>query len=190
MNDHANAAARDFVPPHKGPELTPEVCEALNNLGIHAGKDYGRPSFDQLPEEEQARIIAMGFKLDSLSFFEYQTRAKNTAIYNQDARVLYPSLGLTGEVGEVLEKMVHSIMLAVHGGKLANQVKKIIRDDDCECDTPRKEDIGKEIGGVLWYCAAVASDLGLNLEDIARENLGVLASRKKRGTIQGDGDNR
>ncbi len=101
--------------------------------------------------------------------------------------MLYPALGLTGEVGEVIEKL---LQMAAHAGKVANQVKKIIRDDDCECDTPRKEAIGAEIGGVLWYAAAICSDLGLNLGDIARENLGVLASRQERGTLQGDGDNR
>jgi NTP pyrophosphatase (non-canonical NTP hydrolase) len=125
-----------------------------------------------------------------LTFDEYQAGATRTAIYNRDARVLYPALGLPGEVGEVLEKATNLLMMAVHSGKLANQVKKIIRDDNCECDTPRKHDIGKEIGGVLWYCAAVASDLGLSLSDIARENLDVLASRQERGTLKGDGDNR
>ncbi len=125
-----------------------------------------------------------------LSFKAFQADAKKTAIYNQDARVLYPALGVPGEVGEVLEKMVNLLMMAVHAGKAANQVKKIIRDDDCECDTSRKHDIGKEIGGVLWYCAAVASDLGLDLGAIAQENLDVLASRQERGTIKGDGDNR
>jgi NTP pyrophosphatase (non-canonical NTP hydrolase) len=122
-----------------------------------------------------------------LSFEAFQASAKKTAIYNQDARVLYPALGLAGEVGELGEKV---LQMAVHAGKCANQVKKIIRDDDCECDTPRKHDIAKEIGGVLWYCAAVASDLGLDLGVIAQENLDVLASRLERGTIKGDGDNR
>jgi NTP pyrophosphatase (non-canonical NTP hydrolase) len=125
-----------------------------------------------------------------ITFEEYQAGAKKTAIYNQDARVLYPALGLPGEVGEVLEKAVNLLMMAVHAGKCANQVKKIIRDDDCECDTPRKDEIGKEIGGVLWYCAAVASDLDLGLGDIAQENLDILESRLERGTIKGDGDNR
>jgi NTP pyrophosphatase (non-canonical NTP hydrolase) len=133
-----------------------------------------------------------------LTFEEYQAGAKKTAIYNQAARVLYPALGLAGEVGEVIEKAggisagVDVLLngMAVSAGKAANQVKKVIRDDDCECDTPRKHDIGKEIGGVLWYCAAVASDLGLSLSDIAQENLDILSSRQERGTIQGDGDNR
>ena len=133
-----------------------------------------------------------------LSFEAYQAGAKKTAVYNQDARVLYPTLGLAGEVGEVIEKAggisvgVDVLLngMAVCAGKCANQVKKIIRDDDCECDTPRKHAIGKEIGGVLWYCAAVCSDLGLSLGDIAQENLDVLADRQERGTIKGDGDNR
>jgi NTP pyrophosphatase (non-canonical NTP hydrolase) len=122
-----------------------------------------------------------------LSFEKYQAGARETAIYNQDARVLYPALGLSGEVGEVIEKVLE---MAKHAGMVANQVKKIIRDDDCECDTPRKHDIGKELGGVLWYLSAVASDLGLDLGAIAQENLDVLASRQERGVIQGDGDNR
>jgi NTP pyrophosphatase (non-canonical NTP hydrolase) len=125
-----------------------------------------------------------------ITFEKYQACAKKTAIYNQDARVLYPALGLAGETGEVLEKAVNLIMMAVHAGKLANQVKKIIRDDDCECDTYRKHAIGKEIGGVLWYCSQVASDLGLDLGAIAQENLDILADRRERGKIQGDGDNR
>ncbi len=127
-----------------------------------------------------------------LSFEAYQAGAKKTAIYNQDARVMYPALGLAGEVGEFIEKAggitagVDVLLngVAVCAGKCANQVKKIIR-DDCECDTTRKHAIGQEIGGVLWYCAAVASDLGLDLGDIAQENLDVLADRQKRGTIQG-----
>lgn len=122
-----------------------------------------------------------------LTFEEYQAGAKETAIYNQDARVLYPALGLTGEVGEVIEKV---LAMAAHAGKVANQVKKIIRDDDCECDTDRKYAIGKELGGCLWYLSATATDLGLSLADIAQENLDVLASRQERGVIQGDGDER
>ena len=131
---------------------------------------------------------SMGFNVNlPLSFVAYQADAKKTAIYNQDARVLYPALGLAGEVSELGEKV---LQMAVCAGKCANQVKKIIRDDNCECDTPRKHDIGKEIGGILWYCAAIASDLGLDLGAIAQENLDILASRQERGTLKGDGDDR
>ena len=47
-----------------------------------------------------------------------------------------------------------------------------------------------EIGDVLWYVAALSSDLGLSLDKIAQKNLSKLESRMKRGVIKGSGDNR
>ena len=85
----------------------------------------------------------------------------------------YPALGLGGEVGEVL-----------------NKVKKIMRDHDGKITDEYREILKKELGDVLWYVAALASELGLKLEEVARLNLEKLASRKERGTLGGDGDNR
>ena len=84
---------------------------------------------------------------------------------------MYPTLGLAGEAGEVAEK-----------------VKKIIRDNKNIVD--EREDIAKELGDVLWYVAAVARDIGFKLEAIAEMNIEKLESRKERGVIQGNGDNR
>ncbi len=141
--------------------------------------------------------------MDSISTFDdYQAAAARTAIYPEDVKVLYPGLGLAGEVAEVAEKVgveppelrelatELTLKMGVHAGKAANQIKKIIRDDAREITVERRAAIGKEIGGVLWYCAALATDLGLNLGDIARENAAILSSRQDRGTLQGDGDNR
>jgi len=127
-----------------------------------------------------------------MNFNDYQVAAVKTAIYPKDARVVYPALGLPGEVGEVAEKVaeLHTLRMAAHAGQVANQAKKIIRDDDGELTPERRFAIGKEIGGVLWYCAALANDLGLNLDDIAKENIAILTSRAERGTIKGDGDDR
>jgi len=108
-----------------------------------------------------------------MTFDDYQIAAAQTAIYPEHAKVFYPALGLAGEAGEV-----------------ANKVKKIIRDDGDEITKARLAAISKEMGGVLWYCAALANDLGLNLGDIADENIAVLASRQERGTLTGDGDDR
>jgi len=127
-----------------------------------------------------------------MNFNDYQIAAAKTAIYPRAAKVFYPALGLPGEVGEVAEKVVelHTLRMAAHAGQVANQAKKIIRDDDGDIAEARIRAIGKEIGGVLWYCAALATDLGLNLGDIAQENADILASRAERGTIKGDGDDR
>ena len=48
----------------------------------------------------------------------------------------------------------------------------------------------KEIGDVLWYLAALSQELGLELQDIAEQNILKLQSRKDRGLLSGSGDNR
>ncbi len=133
-----------------------------------------------------------------MTFDEYQFAAAKTAIYPADSKVFYPALGLPGEVGEVADKVMQllldsrgaTLLMAAHAGKAANQVKKIIRDDDGEISEARRQAIAEEIGGVLWYCSALATDLGFNLGDIAQDNAAILASRAERGTLKGDGDDR
>jgi NTP pyrophosphatase (non-canonical NTP hydrolase) len=107
------------------------------------------------------------------TFDDYQVAAAHTAIYPEEIQVLYPALGLAGEAGEV-----------------ANKVKKIYRDDDGTTTEKRRQQIAEELGGVLWYIAAICTDLGLNMGDVARRNMEILASRCERGTLTGDGDER
>lgn len=108
-----------------------------------------------------------------MNFDEYQDAAKKTAIYPDDTKVIYPALGLASEAGEV-----------------AGKVKKILRDTDGLVTDERQAELAKEIGDVLWYLAALASDLNLDLDDIANENIAKLADRQERGKLRGDGDNR
>ena len=83
------------------------------------------------------------------------------------------------------------LVLAGEAGEVANKVKKFIRDGaDKEAFEVKKLEIAAEIGDVLWYCANLANDLGINLSDIASENYSKLSGRSKRGTLGGDGDNR
>jgi NTP pyrophosphatase (non-canonical NTP hydrolase) len=103
-----------------------------------------------------------------MTFDDYQAAAKKTAIYPEQYKVIYPALGLAGESGEVAEK-----------------VKKWIRDGKLD-----PEAVKKELGDVLWYVAAVASDLDLSLSDVAQTNVQKLESRQARGTLSGNGDNR
>lgn len=104
---------------------------------------------------------------------EYQHGALETAVYPEDKRIIYPTLGLAGESGEVAEK-----------------VKKVFRDNHCEFTQERKEAIALEIGDVLWYCATLANDLGFSLEQVGQMNLNKLRSRQQRNKIAGDGDYR
>jgi NTP pyrophosphatase (non-canonical NTP hydrolase) len=99
----------------------------------------------------------------------YQSGAHRTALYPQNAKIIYPALGLAGEAGEV-----------------ANQVKKILRDNAGELTAERRAKIIDELGDVLWYAAALATDIGVNLEEVAEANLAKLAMRFESGAIQGD----
>jgi NTP pyrophosphatase (non-canonical NTP hydrolase) len=100
---------------------------------------------------------------------EYQREAQKTSIYPASAKIIYPALGLAGEVGEV-----------------ANQVKKIIRDDGGQLTDDRKMKIIDELGDVLWYAAAITNDLGLSLEIVAQKNLFKLSNRRTNNLIRGD----
>ena len=105
---------------------------------------------------------------------EYQERSRVTAVYpNAGDDLLYPTLGLCGEAGEVAEK-----------------VKKMLRDDDGVLTDERRAALSKELGDVLWYVAQVATEAGLDLDEVAGANLDKLLSRRDRGVLQGSGDDR
>jgi len=108
-----------------------------------------------------------------MDFISYQKAARSTAIYPNQYRIMYPALGLCGESGEVAEK-----------------VKKLFRDSNGVLTTEKRQELKKEIGDVLWYCANLAADLDLELNEIATANIEKLQSRKERGVLKGSGDNR
>jgi NTP pyrophosphatase (non-canonical NTP hydrolase) len=107
-----------------------------------------------------------------MNFNDYQDQANDLAIYPHESRLVYPALGLTGEAGEVADK-----------------IKKIIRDKRTLYALERTE-IAKEVGDVLWYVAALARDLGVDMDTMAQMNLEKLRDRAKRDVIGGSGDNR
>ncbi len=104
---------------------------------------------------------------------EYQRLSRRTAEYPREAWLAYPALGLAGEAGEVAE-----------------HAKKAIRDDDGSVGEERKAAMSKELGDVLWYVAQLATELGLDLNEVAEQNLEKLFSRQRRGVLSGDGDDR
>ena len=84
-----------------------------------------------------------------MHFNEYQGLALKTAIYpNIGSNIIYPTLGLAGEAGEVSEL-----------------VKKMIRDENGRMSPERKEKLKKELGDVLWYISIIAYEAGLSLDD-------------------------
>ena len=106
--------------------------------------------------------------LNTMEMQSYQQQAFTTAT-ESSRNIYYMTLGLTGEAGEV-----------------ANKVKKVMRDGKA-LDL---DDIKKELGDVLWYVAGLCTVTGIPLEEVAKANLEKLADRQKRGVIGGSGDNR
>lgn len=120
---------------------------------------------------EARRPLTTGLTLSA-----YQEAAVSTAFYkhkNAGLKLIYPVLGLCGESGEVAEK-----------------VKKLFRDGNGEVTPEVRAALIKELGDVLWYLAATADDIGVDLDEVAQTNLEKLASRRARGTLSGSGDNR
>lgn len=123
------------------------------------------------------------------TFADFQSRAGSFAVYDQGideflakatpdelramCRMLYSTLGLCNEAGEV-----------------AGKVKKILRDKAGVIDAETKASVADEAGDVLWYLADLATNLGVHLGDVAQRNIAKLASRKQRDAIKGDGDKR
>lgn len=73
---------------------------------------------------------------------------------------------------------------------MAEKIKKVLRDKGGIIDDTTREEIKKELGDVLWYISQIATELGLELKEVADSNLQKLLSRLERGKISGSGDNR
>ena len=109
-----------------------------------------------------------------MNFTDYQTKSRKTAKYPPIGHpLIYPTLGLTNEAGEV-----------------AGKVKKIFRDKAGVIGEAEREALKGELGDVLWYLAQVCTELNLSLDEVAEHNIEKLYSRLERGKIGGEGDNR
>ena len=146
-------ARRTFLIPQESFNLAPKILPLRSLYGI---------------------IFTMAGKEAPLTFNEYQGKARTTAIYpDKDNNFVYPTLGLTGETGEISEI-----------------IKKVLRDNNGEIDEETREKLKMELGDVLWYAANFAEEIGLSLDEVARANLEKLASRQKRDVLHGSGDDR
>jgi len=109
-----------------------------------------------------------------MNFDEYQKLSRDTVAYPDPGNnYIYPTLGLAGEAGEV-----------------TNKIQKVIRDKGGKIGEEERKGIEGELGDVLWYLSQLATELGLSLDDVAKNNIEQLKSRKQRGVLHGSGDNR
>lgn len=109
-----------------------------------------------------------------MEFNDYQIKSRKTAGYPAIGHpVIYPTLGLVNEAGEV-----------------AGKIKKVFRDKDGQINEETRQALRAELGDVLWYLAQIATELDLPLNEVAEHNIAKLYDRLERGKIRGEGDER
>ena len=113
-----------------------------------------------------------------MDFAEYQTKSRKTATYlDAGNNFVYPTLGLAGESGEVVEK-----------------IKKLMRNDGVvtakEISDEKRAELEKELGDLVWYLAQLATEFDLDFNTIAEKNIEKLYSRMERNVLHSEGDNR
>lgn len=117
-----------------------------------------------------------------MDFKKYQTIIAETAVYPKEIALAYCAMGLTGEAGEVADK-----------------IKKLYRDDKLNSLDATSElllidehrlAIAKELGDVLWYITAMANEIDMDLEQVAQMNYDKLLKRRRTNTLHGNGDDR
>jgi NTP pyrophosphatase (non-canonical NTP hydrolase) len=107
-------------------------------------------------------------------FETYQRESRKTwGVIPMDHPIVYPTLGLANEAGEV-----------------AGKIKKIFRDRGGVISEEDRQALKYELGDVLWYLTQICTELNLTLEEVAAANLEKLFSRLERGQIRGEGDQR
>ena len=113
-----------------------------------------------------------------MNFNEYQHAALQTADYPEKGNnLLYVGMGLAGESGECVDKLKkYWRNFGITKGSQLNDEQRHL--------------LALEVGDSLWYCAALASELGLSLDCIADLNIKKLHDRQKRGVIKSEGDQR
>ena len=136
-----------------------------------------------------------------LDLFEYQNKAMNTCMHSS-RNMSYMALGLMSEVGEFTGKIAKAIRKGnVYIGKEIQGNIDCRNDRDLHFDFNAFQHNGQdvkefekglkaELGDILWFVAGIAEVMGWDLSEVAQGNIAKLASRKERGVIDGNGDNR
>lgn len=124
---------------------------------------------------------------------DYQNKAMSTCM-DSSRNMSYMAMGLVSEVGEFMGKVAKAIRKGdVHIGNNdqdsdLHYTIGFMADPDRCCEW--EKDLKHELGDILWFAAGIAEVMGWTLEEVAQENIDKLASRQKRGVIDGNGDNR
>src|SRR5258706_5475632 len=96
-----------------------------------------------------------------MNFTDYQQKSRATAKYPVIGHgVIYPTLGLVNEAGEV-----------------AGKIKKVFRDKDGEINMETREALKGGFGDVFWYISQGCNELDISPHVDAERNIPELLER-------------
>ena len=145
-------------------------------------------------DPEDFRAIKLRNDIDNavghqMTLNQYQGRAMSTCM-SSCSNFSYMMLNLVGEVGEFASKVAKEIRkgnIEIGATAMPNKIMPYMNEDEWWA---KETELMMEAGDILWQLAGLCTTMGWTLEEIAQRNLDKLSSRKKRGVIDGDGDNR
>lgn len=125
----------------------------------------------------------------------YQSIATKSAIYPGKGTpfgLMYAALGLAeaGEVQNKVKKAFRDDGVIEEWGSSEHVGPSVMHVRFGKLTDERRKQIIKELGGVLWYIAAVCDEIGATMSEVALTNLDELCGRGERNTLRGDGDDR
>ena len=145
-------------------------------------------------DPEDFRAIKLRNDIDNavgqpMTLNQYQDKAMSTCM-NTCSNFSYMMLNLVGEVGELASKVAKEIRkgnIEIGATAMPNKIMPYMNEDEWWA---KDTELMMEAGDILWQLAGLCYVMGWKLDDVAQKNLDKLASRKQRGVIDGDGDNR
>lgn len=151
-------------------------------------------------DEFQERVAQPGYLVQPTNDLDnYQRIATKSAIYPGQGTpfgLMYAALGLA-EAGEVQNKVKKAFrddgvisFFTSSGDNEYGQAQHTPTYSTKPLPPERRAQIIKELGGALWYIAAMCNEINATLSEVALQNLEELCSRGERGTLRGDGDER
>jgi len=119
----------------------------------------GKPIEDLMSKDDQEESGGEEAPKTAMGLDEYQKISSRT-MYGEDTPI-------------ELRHAVYGLGLAAEAGEVADEIKKRIGHGHGR----EGFDLAKELGDVLWYVAAVATEHDLSLTDIAQANIDKLLKR-------------
>ena len=122
---------------------------------------------------------------------DYQNAAMETCMESCN-NFSYMMLNLVGEVGEFASKAAKAIRKEQAAIGIYEETNEYIYTTKPAYEDAVKIDnaMMQEAGDILWQLAGLCRVMNWDLEEVAKLNLKKLASRKERGVIDGNGDER